>query len=49
MMWDEWGDKIVPDEALRVITCFIPHKLQVSIYCNQGFVDYFSHSPIKRI
>ena len=43
------GDKTIPDEALPSLESFYPHESQVSIYHNQGVVDSFSRSSIKRI
>ena len=34
------GDKTIPDEAPPSLESFYPHESQVSIYHNQGVVDF---------
>ena len=41
------GDSTIPDEAVPILESLYPHSSQVSIYRNQGVVDFLSHSPIN--
>ena len=40
-------DKTIPDEPPPSLESFYPYESQVSIYHNQGVVDYMSRSPIN--